>query len=315
MVWALAAVTVVVALGLAVTAATLPGCTTCHRAPLFVEQTAASAHASVDCVRCHVQPGPAYRIAYAYHLVFGMALHLAPTGSGPIAGIPDSTCLSCHEGVMKQVVTYNGLSIKHSECAKGRLCTDCHSQTAHGAAVRWPKTAQMNKCLDCHSTSEVRSKCTTCHAERSEEKRVRTGEWAVTHGPNWKKTHGMGDLPTCASCHANDFCVRCHGIPLPHNPDFIRTHPVDAATNREDCAVCHTQTFCTNCHGLEMPHPAGFTPIHSSVVKERGANICYRCHIQDDCTNCHVKHVHPGGAKLPPGTRLPGIAAPLGSGQ
>lgn len=304
MVWSLAGLIVLLALALGVTAATLPGCTLCHSAPAFVEQTHKSGHDEVACTRCHVQPGAASRLAYAYHVIFGMWLRVAPVYSGPLASIPDDTCLSCHESVMKQVVTAGGLSIEHSQCSKGRLCTDCHSQTAHGVAVRWAKTSQMNQCLDCHATTKVRSACATCHAARPVQQRVATGEWAVTHGPNWKQTHGMGDLPTCASCHPDDFCARCHGIPLPHDASFIRTHPAAAQTNRDNCTVCHAQAFCDNCHGLEMPHPVTFTPIHSSIVKQRGTAVCYRCHVQDDCTNCHVKHVHPGGAALPPGSGL-----------
>jgi len=303
-VWSLAGLTVLLALVLGVTAATLPGCTLCHNNAAFKQQTAASSHAEVACVRCHVPSGPAARLAYAYHMIFGMGLRLAPVNSGPVAGIPNDTCLSCHQAVLKQVVSNNGINIKHSDCSKGRLCTDCHSNVAHGVAVKWAQTYQMNQCLDCHATSKVRSDCTMCHSARSEQSRLNTGEWAVTHGPNWKQTHGMGDLQTCVSCHPNDFCVRCHGIPLPHNADFIRTHPLAAASNRQDCAVCHTQTFCTNCHGLPMPHPVGFTPAHPQIVDKQGATVCYRCHVKDDCTNCHVAHVHPGGATLPPGRGL-----------
>ncbi len=300
-IWALAGLALLATLILGVTAATLPGCTLCHRQPTFVAQTAKSAHAAIACVRCHVEAGAAPRIVYAYHLIFGMGLGVAPTGSGPVAGIPNATCLSCHEAVMNGVVTVNGLSIAHSTCSKGRLCTDCHSATVHGTAVKWATTPQMNQCLDCHSTTQVNSKCTTCHSGRSVEQRLRTGEWAVTHGPGWKKTHGMGDLKTCAACHADTYCVRCHGIKLPHGPDYVRFHPVDALTNRQDCAVCHKQAFCDGCHGLEMPHPRAFTPAHSSIVKKQGQELCMRCHVQDDCTNCHVAHIHPGGATLPAG--------------
>ena len=304
LVWSLAGVVVFLALVLAVTAATLPGCALCHRSPDFTAQTAKGAHGGVACVRCHVQPGAPARLEYAYHTIFGMGLRLAPTGTGPIAGIPNETCLACHDAVMKKTVTSNGLTIQHSTCSKGRMCTDCHSETAHGTAVLWPQTSQMNQCLDCHSTSQVRSDCNKCHQGRSVQQRLRTGEWAVTHGPNWKQTHGMGDLHTCASCHPDDFCVRCHGIPLPHGADFIRMHPLAAQTNRQDCSVCHKQTFCDNCHGIPMPHPASFTPLHATIVKQRGQALCARCHVKDDCSNCHVKHVHPGGATLPPGSGL-----------
>jgi hypothetical protein len=302
LVWSLAGIVVVLAIAFAVTAITLPGCTLCHRGTEFVDQTKASAHADVTCVRCHVERGASPRVAYAYHMIFGMALRIAPTGSGPVAGIADQTCLSCHSAVMTRVVTVNGLSIKHAKCANGRMCVNCHSDTAHGRAVKWIQTSQMNQCLDCHAAPQVRSNCTTCHANKSSEERIRSGEWVVTHGPTWRQTHGMGDLKTCAACHPDDFCVRCHGIPLPHEPSFLRTHPLSVPTHREDCAVCHRQTFCDGCHGLEMPHPNAFTKTHSALVKKQGNTLCLRCHIEDDCTNCHVRHVHPGGAIAPAGS-------------
>jgi hypothetical protein len=301
-VWALAGLAVLGTLVLGVTAASLPGCTWCHRTPAFVAQTARSAHSKVGCVRCHVESGPVSRLEYAYHLIFGMGLRVAPTSSGPVAGVPDGTCLSCHKAVMNRISTVNGVSFLHSRCAKGRVCTDCHSTTAHGTAVKWASTPQMDQCLDCHSAAKVRGNCTTCHPARSVQDRMRTGEWVVTHGPNWKKTHGMGNWKTCASCHPDDFCVRCHGVPLPHGPDFIRFHPESAQKQRKYCEVCHKQAFCDDCHGMEMPHPAKFTPTHAALVKRQGQKACVRCHVTDDCENCHLAHVHPGGAVLPPGS-------------
>ena len=243
-------------------------------------------------------------MVYAYHLIFGMAMPVGPPATGPVAGIPNETCVSCHAAVMKGIVTVNGISFKHAKCSKGRLCTDCHSRTAHGLAVTWPKTPQMNQCLDCHATSKVRSDCKMCHSARSARQRVRTGSWVITHGPDWKHTHGMGVLQTCVSCHPSDYCVRCHGISLPHDSNIIRTHPAMAELHRKDCAVCHKQAFCDRCHGMEMPHPATFTPLHSSIVKKQGTAACMRCHVQTDCDLCHAKHVHPGGAVLPPGSGL-----------
>lgn len=261
-------------------------------------QTQSGAHAKVACVRCHVQPGAAERLVYSYHLVFGMALRIAPTGSGPVARIPDDTCVSCHQTVMTKVVTAKGLTINHAKCSKGRLCTDCHSETAHGTALAWQRTFDMNTCLECHSDAT----CDSCHAGKSTSQLLSTREWAVTHGPNWKQTHGMGDLKLCVACHPARDCAACHGITLPHESTYLRTHPAQAATNRKDCSGCHKQTFCDQCHGLEMPHPASFTRSHSTLVGKQGSASCLRCHVQDDCDKCHVAHVHPGGAKLPPGS-------------
>lgn len=297
-VWSLAGLIVVFGLVLGATTILLPGCSRCHDGAKFAAQTRSGSHANVDCTRCHVQTGIAERAVYGAHIVFS-SLRLSSLG-GETPAIPDATCLSCHANVMKKVASRNGLRIDHRQCAKGRVCIDCHSETAHGTAVTWPKTADMNQCLDCHSAEKVGADCSICHASRSQQERLRTGDWVATHGPNWKQTHGMGDWKTCAACHPTDYCSRCHGISLPHDPDFIRNHPVQALTNRKDCAVCHKQAFCDGCHGLEMPHPASFTPSHSSVVKKRGSKLCLKCHVQDDCDNCHDAHVHPGGAIVPP---------------
>jgi hypothetical protein len=301
-IWALAGFVVLVCVILGATAVFLPGCQSCHSSSQFVTQTAAHAHAKVDCVRCHVAPGIAPRVQYAYNVAFGMALRIdSGSGAGPVVTVPDSTCLSCHSDVMKSVVSGNGISIQHSNCSKGRMCVECHSDTAHGSAVQWVETFSMNTCLDCHNATTTRNSCTTCHAGRSEHQLLLTDEWSTTHGSDWKQAHGAGDLKTCASCHDTaTFCARCHGIPLPHSADFIKLHPIQALSNRAACSVCHQQTFCDNCHGIPMPHTLDFAPQHPNIVQARGKQLCLHCHVQSDCDNCHLKHVHPGGALLPP---------------
>jgi len=300
--WVVAGLLVVAAVSVGIAAAALPGCSSCHDSADFVAQTDASSHAEIDCVRCHVEPGVVARTTYGFNLVFGMALGLAPASAGPTTAIADKTCLSCHSAVLREKVTANGLSILHSQCAEGRPCTDCHADTAHGSTVKWITTVNMNQCLDCHAAERVRSECDTCHGEKSAQDRIDSGEWSITHNASWRQTHGMGDLQTCRACHPDDYCVRCHGMRLPHDASFIRTHPLRAQEQRKDCVVCHRQTFCDSCHGMRMPHPASFTPQHSRLVNERGRAACERCHVGDDCVNCHERHVHPGGAKSPPGS-------------
>jgi len=295
-----AGLAVLLAVCVTATAAALPGCRSCHDSADFVAQTRAHSHATVDCVRCHVSGGVPARLTYGFNIVFAMTLRITPTSAGQTTAVADAACLSCHRGVMQRKVTANELSILHEQCTKGRRCTDCHADTAHGSAVSWITTVNMNQCIDCHSAQRVRSNCDTCHGKRSEKERIDSGEWQRTHGPNWRQTHGMGDLKTCASCHPDDYCVRCHGLPLPHNRNFVRSHPALAIKQRDDCAVCHQQKFCDSCHGMPMPHPVGFTPKHASIVGKQGKTVCLRCHAEDDCTNCHVRHVHPGGAVTPP---------------
>ena len=293
--WLLGALIVLSALAFAVTAARPPGCAACHHSHDFVAQTAASAHKSVECAQCHVPRGVTARMEYAYHVFFG-AVGIVPVTGGPLSTVKDSQCLSCHEEVMKRDVTANGATIRHSVCAKGRMCVDCHNQTAHGSAISWPRTYSMNQCLECHGTARVRADCVMCHKKESYRSRNSSSEWAITHSSNWRQTHGLGNLNTCNGCHPDNYCARCHGINLPHGSGFIQAHPALALTNRKDCAVCHRPTFCDSCHGLEMPHPNSFTQKHSSLVKRQGKTLCLKCHIDSDCTDCHIKHVHPGGA-------------------
>lgn len=117
----------------------------------------------------------------------------------------------------------------------------------------------------------------------------------MTHGPEWKNTHGMGDAATCSVCHAAADCVECHGVGVPHEASFVDVHASYALQPKEQCSSCHKQTFCDACHRTAMPHPAGFTQQHPTAAKDK-PELCERCHAESDCKNCHVKHSHPGGA-------------------
>ena len=298
--WSLAGMVVLLVLTLTVTAATLPGCTGCHASTDFVAQTVKSPHAAVSCTSCHVESGVVPRFTYAYRIVFGMTLGLAPAGPGTVAGVPDRTCLSCHAKVMTRVVSVSGVSIAHRTCSKGRMCTDCHSDTGHGTAVKWVKTPQMFQCLECHQTAAVRADCGKCHAARTDQQRLRTGIFLVTHGADWKRMHGMGDLTSCVACHPNTYCVQCHGMTLPHDAAWLRLHPATALRQRSTCTVCHQQAFCDGCHGIPMPHAKTFTPTHPALVNKQGSTVCLRCHVTKDCDTCHIKHMHPGEKELKP---------------
>ncbi len=148
----------------------------------------------------------------------------------------------------------------------------------------------------CHATDEVYRSCDTCHDSKGQQERLGRGAWVVTHGATWKTTHGMGDSATCAACHAADYCVRCHGIELPHGVRYVQRHAAEARATPDACTTCHETTFCTDCHGLDMPHSRDFTKSHSKLVGKQGDSSCMLCHVKTDCTGCHADHVHPGGS-------------------
>lgn len=288
-----------IALSLVVVLATgtvLPRCSLCHSGGALGKATEASAHRAIDCASCHVGAGASARVSFAFQQVGHLAGGLVPSAASGSASVGDDRCLSCHAAVEKRVSSFNGLRIQHAVCARGSKCTDCHSNTAHGAATRWPRTYNMDQCLHCHGSDPKLSKCDLCHQGRKTSDRLTTGPWAVTHGANWRQTHGMGDEFTCATCHPQGYCDKCHGPGLPHTPGFRAEHPAVAAEPGAKCDSCHKQSFCNDCHGLQMPHPKAFILKHSATVNTGGKAVCERCHSATDCTKCHEMHVHPGGA-------------------
>jgi hypothetical protein len=162
----------------------------------------------------------------------------------------------------------------------------------------------MEECVACHKQSGALASCDACHSEKGERERLAKGPWQVTHGRTWERTHGMGTLEWCATCHPAGYCTRCHGVDLPHPAGFGRTHGALAKQPQSKCLSCHEKTtLCDSCHGVEMPHPKGFLARHSKIAASEGDPKCLSCHFQRDCAACHTMHIHPGStdgtARLP----------------
>jgi len=296
MIWSVAALFVVGVLTLGVfNAIVLPGCESCHDQAGFRAATAAEAHSTVDCRTCHVPAGgPFGRFTFSLRQPLHMFIPITGGARRDAAAVPDSRCLACHEDILTEVTASGGLRIVHETCSVGAACSDCHSVTAHGEATPWVRSYYMDRCLTCHASRE-QTACDLCHEGRDSSRRVKSGSFAVTHGPQWRATHGMSDAATCAVCHQEDDCVKCHGPGLPHEADFVDLHAEYSVQAGADCAGCHPASFCDACHGTSMPHTAQFTVNHPEMADAQ-SELCKRCHVESDCTTCHVKHVHPGGA-------------------
>lgn len=279
-------------IAIAVSATFLPGCAGCHLVDTFADATLASPHAAVGCAECHGGETIESRFSFGVAQVNGMYLDIGDVDP-TLASVADASCIACHDGQIEQVVESAGLRILHAECATTRTCVTCHSPTAHGEALAWPRSATMDMCFDCHGTDVAPDACDLCHSARLPKDRVQTGTFAVTHGPNYLETHGMGNMRTCSACHESGKCERCHGAGLPHGSGFMNKHATFAQDASADCTGCHESGFCMDCHGMEMPHPASFTPQHASIVEADGDTLCNRCHGGTDCSECHEKHVHP----------------------
>ena len=293
--WAVLSVLLVLTVPVAVLAVAPVGCSSCHAEQAAVSEGASPLHADASCASCHVGPTVLERVRFGYYQTFGMLLPVVSTQDSPVSLVGDGACIECHDD-LGGVSTSSGLRIRHESCAEGSACAGCHSLVAHPDAVSWPSTYSMEACLECHSARQASNACESCHVGKLDRRFPTTGTFPITHGPNWQQTHGMGEMSTCAACHAGDFCESCHGPGVPHSARFVSVHALSANSRDARCLDCHARSFCDICHVYPMPHPEDFAPEHSRVVAADGDTQCGMCHAPEDCTNCHVLHVHPGGA-------------------
>lgn len=278
-------------------------CGLCHGADSL--QLAGSAHASISCDACH-RDTTAFGLIQSRIAVIRMGFsQITPGRVTPEAYVDSRLCVGCHpETQLVQTTVSQGLLINHRGLdIETWACTRCHATVAHGDASFRVLQYDMDMCLQCHSTNPTNpATCEVCHPDGAPTGGEIVGSpeqlpsvWQVTHGPMVSRTHGMGDLATCKACHAAQFCVSCHELPLPHPPSFLKEHgPQVSAGNAGVCLSCHSKAACGNCHGLEMPHPEGILASHDDLSREVGEEACARCHEPSTCDSCHVKNTHPG---------------------
>lgn len=271
-------------------------CGRCHTS--LLEATARSPHESVSCYGCHARGTVALVTQKSLELLdmYPSAL-LGRVPDGPAEELPRGVCGSCHAEVLRGVVrAASGISIDHSACAPGATCDDCHAATAHAGAMRWAGTPVMEDCVACHLAEHAPVGCDACHAPRKTEERLGAPAWRTTHGSDWERAHGGGRLELCVMCHASGYCVRCHGVDVPHTAEFGRTHGTASLAPGSSCSQCHrSAAFCDTCHGTPMPHPVDFAKQHGEIAGTIDAPLCLRCHDVPDCRACHGEHVHKGG--------------------
>ncbi len=278
-------------------------CVVCHQAE--AKGVTASAHKGITCDDCHAAP-TGFGLVESRLDVVNMAIaQVAPTGPAVTPVIDNKRCLLCHQKEMSKTVTVGTLKMNHAAVvADGWKCQTCHPNSGHPTASARATGYTMDMCMTCHSVNPKDTKsCLDCHVANAAvvsapQPGTSKSPWRVTHGPNWQKTHGMGDLTTCKSCHGGTFCYQCHSLNVPHPEGYLGKHGQDVISRsdgRAHCLTCHKNgTACENCHGLPMPHPAGFLQQHSKQVKKSGDAVCLRCHDKSSCDTCHDRHIHPG---------------------
>jgi len=222
-------------------------------------------------------------------------------------------CENCHDGTVEKVIewaapepTPTNLRFTHVKHAQVFLektggdttlaCMTCHGE----AGAPWMQVARPvpAQCLDCHGVQLAHfqapdTACVTCHVplpEATDLPRERIADFPEPdshRAPDFMSgQHGrlaqpvsIGDrqfpvAPSCATCHARDFCLECH-VNAPEVPviqalapdarstaiavaleppashadrRFLSSHGRQSRDAQATCATCHTTESCSTCH-------------------------------------------------------------------
>lgn len=287
--WLFVAAIAFIATGAVVGYQVIP-CTSCHAMRAYGVANSASAHAGVSCSRCHITGAQSFSAPLSgMRWSLGSVLGRTP---GPML-VHDGGCRRCHVTTVEGTVAANGVRVRHADFADER-CSLCHAGSGHALKGRIYAAPTMEQCTSCHRTSATSPEsCQLCHVGRAQGRTPRAAVWRTIHGKDWKTAHGLGDMKTCTSCHVPTACSRCHGIALPHPPQWHSQHGKSARSSDAACVVCHKRSWCDACHGIRMPHESGFIAKHEYVAKSGSGSLCLRCHDSASCDACHLASSHP----------------------
>ncbi len=271
--------------------------TDCHEMWPYRDTWATSTHKSVNCVRCHIPPGPINLIETKFFALREVWVHFMGPAKAPIKvtrHIPNGVCQSCHAAsqTSHQVslgtpapVTFQHGSPGHAK----QQCISCHAQVVHQGApgVTLPPPTSMTSCFTCHTSGP--SNCGYCHqaphgnrgpCQGCHNLSAWTGGKNFTHPQPLVGTHAQ---ISCEQCHtkgvsiAPDGCINCHGNQ--HN----------GLVNCVQCHVLAAWIPSTFKHPQEGPHvPRGDEPLQ-----------CSSCHLngfgQPASCPCHGGNPPTGG--------------------
>lgn len=233
-----------------------------------------------------------------------------------------------HRGHATMAEMAGGCTVCHHHTPEGGAhpaCRTCHEVAPARENIRMPglKGAYHRQCINCHRDWSHETACDICHMPRTGEA---SGDQKLpSHGDILGKMHPpipepdtefyqleSGDAPgkrvifrhkehihrfgiSCASCHQDDSCQRCHEVGNQH-----RQREITLAEHHSPCAACHqvdAPERCGRCHWEEgQPQPPPFD--HAStgwpLSRHHRELTCRKCHEQipfvapdPTCDACH----------------------------
>lgn len=278
-------------------------CSVCHEIPASNTVAPEDPAEQAKCMFCHTRPdyrvtpwqprlGKELKWQHEAHVAAEIACTTCHEKLDTATAVPVPTkpfCMDCHQ---KKDPALNTCSVCHNEMSVDAIPRFRNGQrVAHDSPEVWKKIhgqesrVDPNYCSMCHDT---KNRCDDCHSVMAPD----------NHTAGFKhRTHGMmatWDRNTCATCHEEQFCIKCHreSKPVSHRAGWgegLNSHCVNChyPPERSGCAVCHEHIEhdsamasphnlalfppnCAQCHPGGLPHQAPH-PVNSSV----------------HCTECH----------------------------
>ena len=302
-------------------------CSVCHYMKPFYQSWEESAHAGIECSKCHYPPGLRSILRVKLEglnqvLRYWTKLYVK---SKPWAEIPDESCLrpGCHERRLlegrvqfQNVVFDHKVHLEDLRRGKKLRCTSCHSQIVQGDHI----TVTENSCFICHFKASDHypqiSSCSHCH--------IREALVSKT-GSRYDHTAVFEKNFACDKCHSRiirgdgavprENCYKCHfeRDRLDRFDDTDLMHSTHISARKIECNQCHEEiqhkivkdieaiadcrTCHTNFHQAQKILYAGeggkgVPHARPNVMLERGLS----------CKGCHMFHEEAGGRLIGSGT-------------
>lgn len=295
--------------GVALKATSTPQfCSSCHEMNPEFTTWQVTSHSKIDCVTCHIPPGPVNLVKHKLASMQQLAEHLTGNIPQPIVMnevIANSVCEQCHSS-MRKVTPSGDILIPHDKhLAQGLACVACHGGVAHGFVAERSLTgkkdydtwtiAKADKVTKFDETKTAMEVCLDCHDQVNQGKKPwlenegvgKTEEQRLAQSEENSKlsattTGKLNGNSKTAATKAGEItmhppttkCSGCHtAIPTPdthRDQTWGTTHGITATKDVSNCASCHSR----------QKERALVTASTSVQDYARSNSFCADCHIK-----------------------------------
>jgi len=254
--------------------------TDCHEMWPYRDTWAKSTHKKVDCVKCHIPPGPVKFVETKLYASREVWVHFSGQVKAPILvtrKIPNSACerSGCHTSAQTSKTISLGtpapVPFQHGSSGHTKqLCVSCHASLVHAGApgVTAPPAQSMVSCFTCHTDGT--KNCSYCHTAPHADR----GQCGDCHSLAWWGAKGFKHPQPLVGKHAQITCEQCHTQGVAVKPDGCITCHGDQHNGLSNCVDCHVLAAwipSTFQHPQEGPHvPAGDEPLQCNACHQNG---------------------------------------------